>query len=403
MKKIQKIIFVIFLFFFPPIVHLAHFIFDNGVGADSIPGCKIIVLKFIEIIMNNFEFYATCFSIFWAVEAFFKEEKELNESIAREKEKLNKEIEQRKKKDREIKNKEIETYKDSFRPNFVLSEDSRKLILIMKNDDYYLENVRYYKSTSDEGKLYITLGHKMEIDLEGAINNYFITAETLIGEKIIFGIILNNLKIYKLLKENESPILPTNFTGKVKEIEEKIKENWITFNENSIKSASEKSSEVDINFMYKTVAIREKMALNITEHMKNIISRDTVKSLFETTLINISTNKYEFNENMRKKVIFELVEILQENLDTITINPCKIPENIWKYINKKTDVKNEYNDNKAYAANHILSQYSKNINTDEIDNIITIFLKLLEYTSFCNNVDNSIEMYKARILECIEN
>lgn len=181
----------------------------------------------------------------------------------------------------------------------------------MKNDDYYLENVRYYKSTSDEGKLYITLGHKMEIDLEGAINNYFITAETLIGEKIIFGTILNNLKIYKLLKENESPILPTNFTGKGKEIEEKIKENWITFNENSIKSASEESSEVDINFMYKTVAIREKMALNITEHMKNIISRDTVKSLFETTLINISTNKYEFNENMRKKVIFELVEILQ--------------------------------------------------------------------------------------------
>lgn len=76
MKKIQKIIFVIFLFFFPPIVHLAHFIFANGVGADSIPECKIIVLKFIEIIMNIFEFYATCFSIFWAVEAFFKEEKE---------------------------------------------------------------------------------------------------------------------------------------------------------------------------------------------------------------------------------------------------------------------------------------------------------------------------------------
>lgn len=51
----------------------------------------------------------------------------------------------------------------------------------------------------------------------------------------------------------------------------------------------------------------------------------------------------------------------------------------------------------------MLSQYSKNINTDEIDNIITIFLKLLEYKSFCNNVDDSIEMYKARILECIEN
>lgn len=409
----KKKTFVILLFFFPPIVHLLHFITTRGVEAVFIFGYKNIFLKFIEIIMNNFGFYATCFSLFWAVESFFKQEKErqvereekdkeLKDSIDRENKKVQDEILRREEEKNEIKLKELEKYKDSFRPNFVLSQDGRKLIVIMKNRDYYLENVKFYKSDDDSGKQYINLRHNMKIDLNGVVNNYYITAETLIGEKIIFGVILNTVKVYKILKDGCSPIIPNDFHGKSLDIEKKINDNWISFNDFRIKNEEGNYKNTDINFMCKTVAIREKMVLNTTEHMKEILLINSVESIFTTVLASISSNKTEFSDTIRETVIRELYEILCENLGKITINPNGIEQHTWKYINSKINIQNSFTGDQSYAAAYIVNQYVAKMNLKNIDDIISIFLELIRHAEFAKELENNLEILKNRIIYMIE-
>lgn len=409
----KKIIFVILLFLFPPIVHLLHFIAINNIKAVCILGRETVFLKFIEIIMNNFGFYATCFSLFWAVEAFFKQEKErqmerekkdkeLEDSIDRENKKVHDEIIRREEEKNEIKLKELEKYKDSFRPNFVLSKDGKKLIVIMKNRDYYLENVKYYKSHDDSGKRYINLRHNMGIDLNGVVNNYYITAETLIGEKIIFGVILNTVKVYKILKDGCSPIIPNDFHGKSLDIEKKINDNWISFNDFRIKNESRNYKNTDINFMYKTVAIREKMALNTTEHMKEILLINSVESIFTTVLASISSNKAEFSDTIRETVIRGLYEILYENLEEITINPNGIEQHAWKYINSKINIHNSFTDDKSFAAAYIVNPYIEKMTLKNIDDINSIFLELIRHAEFAKEIENNLEIYKNRIIYMIE-
>lgn len=285
----------------------------------------------------------------------------------------------------------------------MLSQDGKKLTLIMKNNDYYLENVYYYKSGNDKGERYINLAHKMNIDLNGVSNNYFVTAETLIGEKIIFGVILNNLKVYKLLKEGRSPIIPSDFHNINNNIENKINDNWISFNDIDINDDSHDSKFIDINFMYKTVAIREKMALNRTEHMKKILSIKSVKDIFITVLGSISSNKKEFNDTIRQKVIKELQEILKENLDNITINPSNIEQNIWKYISSKSSVQNNLTDDKSYAALYLIEPHVNIMSSKNIENVISVFMTFMKNANFSEQLELNIEIYKYRILKCIEN
>ena len=402
MKKITKFLLLSLLLIFPPLIKGVIAFISNGVNFSTLT-LKIISLNFFQIIMENLSFYATCFSLIWAIEAYFKQQKDREESIARDTKKFQDEIRRREDENREIKLKELEKYKDSFRPNFVLSQDGKKLTLIMKNNDYYLENVYYYKSDNDKGERYINLAHKMNIDLNGVSNNYFVTAETLIGEKIIFGVILNNLKVYKLLKEGRSPIIPNDFHNINNNIENKINDNWISFNDIDINDDSHDSKFIDINFMYKTVAIREKMALNITEHMKEILSIKSIKDIFITVLASISSNKKEFNNTIRQKVIKELQAILKENLDNITINPSNIEQNIWKYINSKSSVQNNLTDDKSYAALYLIKPHINIMSSKNIENVISVFMTFMENANFSEQLEVNIEIYKYRILKCIEN
>lgn len=402
MKKITKFFFVSLLLIFPPLIKGMITFISNEVNF-SILTLKIISLNFFQIIMENLSFYATCFSLIWAIEVYFKQQKDREESIARDNKKFQDEIRRREDENREIKLKELEKYKDSFRPNFLLSQDGKKLTLIMKNSDYYLENVYYYKSGNDKGKQYINLAHKMDIDLNGVSNNYFVTAETLIGEKIIFGVILNNLKVYKLLKEGRSPIIPNDFHNINNNIENKINDNWISFNDININDDSHDSKFIDINFMYKTVAIREKMALNITEHMKEILSIKSVKDIFITVLASLSSNKKEFNDTIRQKVIKELQEVLKENLDNITINPSNIEQNILKYIYSKGSVENNLTDDKSYAALYLIEPHVNTMSSKNIENVISVFLTFMKNANFSEQLEVNIEIYKYRILKCIEN
>ena len=153
--------------------------------------------------------------------------------------------------------------------------------------------------------------------------------------------------------------------------------------------------------MYKTVAIREKMALNLTEHMISIIRRDTVKGLIFEVLESILSNKKEFSDCTRIRVIDELQNILLENLDMITINPRNISDDIWKYINGKVNVANRFTSDQDIAALYIIKQYLTSAQED-IDNFISVFFELIKHADFSEQLKNKTEQYKVRILKCIE-
>lgn len=155
--------------------------------------------------------------------------------------------------------------------------------------------------------------------------------------------------------------------------------------------------------MYKTRSIREKMALNITEHMKEILSIKSVKEMFIVVLECISLNKNEFNNTIRQRVIYELKEILDENLDRITIYPNKIEKNTWKYISRKSGVEYILTYDKNYSASYIINQYFDIMSSKNIDIIIFVFLEIMRNANFSGQLEYNVEIYKVRILGCIEN
>lgn len=402
MKKLKIYIYIILLVI-PLLIRAIPFVILNGIDEFSFNYFLISIIRVCRVIENSLGFYATCFSMIFAIESFLKQQKDKEEEKDRKNKELHDEIIRSEKEKNEIKLKELEKYKDSFRPNFVQSRFGRKLIVIMKNKDYYIENVKYYTSDDDSGKFYKNLRHNMEIDLKGAKNNYYVTAETLIGEKIIFGVILNTEKVYKVLKEDASPIIPNDFHGESSAIEMKINDNWISFNDFRIKNECGNYKNIDINFMSKTVAIREKMALNTTEHMKEILLIDSVESIFTKVLASISTNKAEFSDDVREKVIRELIEILYENLDKIIINPKNIKHDSWVYINRKINIQSRFKKSKIFAAADIVKEYLEQMHSKNLDDIISIFLELINHADFAKELENNLSIYKNRIITIIEN
>lgn len=400
------VVVVLLLTLFPHIMNFFVFILLNGFSILTNYKVTDYLLKFFQIILNNLTYYATCFSMIWAINVYFKQQKIRQSELDEERRNRQEEIDRKEMENNKIRLKELEKFKNSFRPNFVLNSDGNKLMLLMKKEDLCIENVYFYSSETAVGKYYHNLMHKSEIDLEGCTNNYFVTAETLIGEKIIFGVVLNTVKVYKLLKDGCSPIIPSIFTGE--NTWQKINENWLSFNRNELDENLEAGiyrddfKEIDKNFMYKTVAIREKMALNLTEHMIRIIRKDTVKDLIFEVLESISSNKKEYSDCMRKKVIDELQNILQENLNMITINPRNISDDIWKYINGKVNVANRFTSDQDIAVLYIIKQYLTSVQED-MDNFISVFFALIKHADFSEQLENKTEQYKVRILKCIEN
>lgn len=423
MKKlfyiVLSILFLVFILIFP---HILDFGLIRSVeGCSVFKECNFNVIRILQTSLNNIGYYGTSFSIIFAIITYFyqrnkdiAQQEERNKQILaqqqekekqykKEKEKLEEELTRRQEEERKLRLKELEMYKDSFRPNFVLNVNATKLVVIMKKDDLFLENVRFYSNEKAEGTFYDSLKHRDEIDLEGSKNNYFITAETSVGEKIIFGRILNNIKVYKALRNGHLTIIPNRFkvlNKNQQDINQNIDDNWLSFNRGE---TEEHHKWIDINFMYKTVDIREKVSLNLTSHMLEIINKTTVKELFESTLANLSTNSYDYSIAIKQEVINKLIEILEENIDRILLNPTKIPESNWEYISRRTEIENTYTSDKEVALLWVVKQYSKDdYDESTIQNEISIFNMLVNHSIFKDEVNEHVEEYKVDILKCIE-
>jgi|GEM_PF-2338136 hypothetical protein len=362
------------------------------------------LIKIIAIFRNNLALYCTFISLYWGFNTFFQQQKDSQDKLAEEKRKYREEIQRKEIENLELRNKELENYRDSFRPTFVIDTEQKKLKLLMKKGNLYITNIHYYKSENDKGIYFECLRHSQQIDLAGADNNFYVTAETLIGEKIIFGLILKSVKVYKALKNEGFSTIPSIFNNNCYE---KIENNWISFNLNILKfePVSETTyrnylKQIDEIFMFRTINIREKMAFNLIENMKVIINEEKVSDVILSTLLLLENNK-QINEQIKENTLNILFSILQENLDKIQINPTKLKSCDWKYVHDKIPVENKYSDDKEYAACYIIQQYANA--TQNINNRIIVFKFLIEFADFSKDIDTKIIEYKEIILRCIEN
>lgn len=341
----------------------------------------------------NISYYASVVAFGLAYLKFLSDEQQREENIKKSRE----ELRQQKVKENEIKEKELMNYLDQYRPTFLEQNDS--LVLLMRDDNYYLRNICFYGGPREKGVPYKDKQSGNQIHLNGVSNNYFITAETMLGEKIIFGKILNNVHIYKALKEGCSPI-PPNTPGKYNDREfEKIINNWIPFNTMEI-NENNTLKELDKIFMNRTTDVRANMGLNATEFKKELASVLDIKTLFNKVFDYILSQKKTFSVKIRTDVLDKVIEILFIYQFDITINLRQINEatrnlieknniNIDKFLNKDTE--------SAYEVFH----YIRN-NIGNLDNIIRVFIHLLEFLEVDANADIPLIDYTDCILQILE-
>ena len=350
--------------------------------------------KFFLILKMNISYYASIVAFGLAYLKYLSDEQQREENIKKYRE----ELKQQKVKENEIKEKELMNYLDQYRPTFLEQNDS--LVLLMRDDNYYLRNICFYGGPRAKAVLHKDQQSGYKIHLNGVTNNYFITAETLLGEKIIFGKILNNVQIYKALKEGCSPI-PPNTPGKYKDSEfEQISNNWIPFNTMKINENSI-LKDFDKIFMNRTTDVRANMGLNATEFKKGLASVLDIKTLFNKVFDYILSHKKTISVNIRSDVLDKVIEILNNHQFEITINLRQINEatrnyieknniNIDKFLNKDTE--------SAYEVFH----YIKNNNNGNLDNIIRVFIHLLEFLEVNAKVDIPLIDYTDCILQILE-
>ncbi len=382
MKKItnKHIYCFLFIVFILPVI--IYFINSLLIGTWVGKSNEDFIIKFFWIIKTNITYYGTVGSITITSIIFIKNQTDRNEDIDKERKKEAQERRKQEKISNELREKELEQFKDKFRPTFIFDKDNNCLNLILKDSNYYLENVLF----SENGEIY-NLGN---LKANSAVrlnsnNNYFISGKTLIGEQIIFGRIFNNVNIYKSLKENGSPIETKN-----------IEENWINFNE------VKRDINLDEYFINKTIEIREKIVFELTTHIKSIISETNIKDLLENIFGILSTNKRDFQSQQLTSVIDEVMSILDENIDCILLNPKNIPETEWQFIRNMINIGNRYTEDKKYASSYLIKQYT-DIREYGIDNVLSVlncFMKYIEFDNECL-LQEKFSYYKFRIVDAI--
>lgn len=399
MNKIERPIKIVMLILcFPLILGILQFLnanFNPFVWKSQL--CEL--LNFIE---NKLDYFGTVAAIMFAVYQFIFEQKEKNVELERNQKEII-----------DLKKKEVNEKKNYYRPTFVrvLNQYYEDCIeVVMKGDNLYLRNVRFYSSDIDQGEDYYDLKNGDKIKLGGIKNNYFVTAETIIGEKILFGNILNNVQVYKVLKEKGEPIYPSDFNKFEQDISGLINDNWESYNEISTeeKDLHSNINNVDMIFMFRTMTAREKLVLNTTEYLKEILKVKNMNELLKTILGVIDFNT--FGAQKINSVLKEYLDILEENRDSILINLKRMADSDIEYCEKQIKKSLNNSVDKEYSAFDIFSKYysgTGTLNKEEYRKIIAVYLKLSESLIVNEDKNKYIEREltksKNRILNKLEN
>ncbi len=373
----------------PYFVEILNYIFSGNINTIFDKYNKIPI-KLTSIFSEYKDYYAAIFGILATVLIFNIEQQD--------------KVGERNKENEKFKEKELENYRNYFRPTFLVN--SNEIKLIMQNKNFFIKDINLHiskKGESDQNNHLEVMrdGQSFETNEKGEI---FISGITMIGEKFIYGNFLSGFEIYKVLKEKRSAILPSIFIDN-DSVKDNIQKNWLGYNDYN----NNEVTDLDLIFMYKSVAFREIMDLNISKHIKKLLDANDVENLFNLTLGSISLNKTEFNDEVRKNIIKELLEILRENLSEIEINILDLDSREIDYINNKIksdsiyeNKNNNNNNNNNLALFYVVNEYI-NFEKFSIDNIISVFLELSKKSVYNNKfLSNMLIQYKTRIIDHIQ-
>ena len=348
--------------------------------------------KLLLVLKVNISYYTTILAIGLSYMKYLSDEKEHEENRKELQEKLlREEI-----KSNQLKEIELENYRDQYRPTFVRKNGN--LILLMRKENLYLRNVVFFLSPSAFGEYLGDLKHGESIPLNEIRNNYYISGETLIGEKIVFGNILNDVQVYKALKTGCEPIEKNTEFG-IKEIDISLN-NWISFNtvemninkSNVNEKMKSNLNKIDRLFMNRTQCIRELMWLNSPYPQLEIMNFETISQIFSKTLEYIKN--YSLSDEKKDSLVMVLGIILYYYSSRIKITLNEIEEGDW--VNMKRNLKLEdlpSMDLEISAHDLYLNIKRNNKNIDIVINMLITLVKylkieesdrdkLLEYTDF---------------------
>jgi len=201
-------VFITLILMFPIIMKIIQHIIFQGFNVEQSPLKSVV-----NIIVQNFSFYATALSITFTVFVFNQTEHQRIET------------------ERKLKEKEREQLKDKYRPTFIVEEnnESCNIKLLMRDNDLYLENIKYYREPNDlRDPLKITNLKSGEVLAPKDNNSFYITAKTQIGEYILFGYLNDDIKIHKYLKDHGNAIYPRE--GFKNYNQDEVEKNWGSYN-----------------------------------------------------------------------------------------------------------------------------------------------------------------------------
>lgn len=375
-------LFITFIFFFPIIVKMFRYFAYYGLIIPSEPW-KLAL----NVVVENFSFYSTALTISFTVFVFVSNERNRYRDDRKERE------EERERNVKE-KEKELEQYKDHYRPSFVV-DATKGIILIMREDTLYIENVKYYDSSDNTKNCISKVSLKSgDVVSKKIPRSFYITATTIIGEEILFGYLNGGIKIYKYLKSNGNALYPG--IGNYSDIA--ASKNWGDYNNISVPTDS-MLSEI---FFFNTYEIRENVFLN-TNKVKSIVeSRNFNKllhSLFRFFSYEIEANTVELSSVYA--VLQDVLDILKYNTDCFD-EIKKFDFNIEYILNKESYI--VYNLPRAIGYFDSLDD----INTFFMMDFIDCMRRNLSVLRDEKNIDDSTEKFVLRdiiaiLLEVFDN
>lgn len=384
------------------------FVFPIAISfAISLINCNLPQLNFytyvekcLSIVKQNMGYYGTVFGLFLAMKKY-SEDKEQSEKNREEREKTReKELIRIQEESNLLRKKEIENRKDNYRPTFVINDN---IELLMRKEELYLENIVYSTWNKDKSKNeenHIGTLKSGDCIVKGTYenpipDNFYITAETILGEKILFGFLFGEYKIYKYLNENGNPLMPR---GNLQEkyILSEINKNWTGYNFTNI------NEEVEKQFFYNSQGVRENLYLGDSSnvYIKEILESKNHKELYNNLFDNLTdwySKPKKFTDNSIIEVINAVYNQVYYNADLFKMSNINIRVDYVIKIIQALDNIEELKDKKElFEVTEELKKYFQAQNFENIKLILDCINEIVGYAKNLPNESNG----KYRVLEC---
>lgn len=372
-------IFVLFIFLFPIIIEVFSFLLNNGINSINLDFLELMKSLF-STIKTYITFYGTALSITFTVYSFIKEQKKYDDD--RKEEELKRQEEQQKA--NELKEKELEAKRDYFRPTFIIEKDRvyghEYIKVLMRNENLYLEQVKYYSSSTNLNCIYKQAVKSGEVIARKNVESFYITAKTQIGETILFGYLNNGVKIYKYLKNGAKAIIP--MFGRTPYNQEIVDNIWGVYNDDI--EYSDRS--LDQILFYDTVGIREKIVFNYNNSISKTLASKTLEEFFKSVFHEI-VGEFNLSHFTSTSVYESLRLILLDLKDSVD----------FMKVSKEVKNRDDYLFKQLKSISYHKEDWQALLKSNEldIDLFLTLVIGSLHYGRFELGEEERFTNYKA--------